>query len=120
MTETQFCRKLTHALRERLGPGHVVLKHADGYTAGIPDISITWGRDTLWIEVKLASNPKLFEPLQLAMLCNMKGHYVIWDTQLKKGYRFKAYSPMINQKVPQGFMSYSFKELVENILNEVR
>jgi hypothetical protein len=120
VTETQFTSKLTKALREQLEPGYIVWKHADGYTAGIPDISISWGRDTLWIEVKLANNPKLFEPLQMAMLKKLEGHYVIWDTKKRIGYRFHSSSaPKEGQKNPAEF-GYGFKELVQNILNEVR
>jgi len=119
MTETQFTSRLTKALRKQLGPYHIVWKHADGYTAGIPDISINWGGNTLWIEVKLASNPKIFEPLQVAMLRKLDGHYVIWDTKTRLGCRFSyVIAPDHGQVIPVE-LRHNFDALVQNILNEV-
>jgi len=33
-------------------PGAIVFKHFDVSTDGIPDLSVTWGRKTLWAEIK--------------------------------------------------------------------
>lgn len=33
--------------------GAVVLKHTDQFTSGVPDLSVTWGGATTWIEVKV-------------------------------------------------------------------
>ena len=117
MTETQFTGKLVRALRKCLEPNYIVWKHADGYTAGIPDISISWGRDTLWIEVKLANNPKFFEPLQMAILRKLDGHYIIWDTKTRLGCRFSYVIALDKgQKIE---LKHNFDELVQGILNEV-
>ena len=117
MTETQFTSKLVRAIRERLGPGAIVFKHADGYTAGIPDISISLGRNTLWLEAKLVGNPKFFEPLQLAILEKLDGHYIFWNTKTRLGCRFLACQ--YNKEEVLSRCCLSFNELVQNIINEV-
>jgi len=52
MTETSLVAGLVNVLRTEL-KGAVIFKHADRFTHGIPDISIT-SRHTLWWEVKYA------------------------------------------------------------------
>jgi hypothetical protein len=37
-----------------LHPGYIFLRHEDLWTSGIPDISITGNKRTVWIEVKFA------------------------------------------------------------------
>ena len=118
MTETQFTSKLIKELRQCL-PGSFIMKHADGYSAGIPDISISSGRDTLWLEAKLTSNPKIFEPLQFAILEKLHGHYIIWDTKSRRGCKFHAYKIFERSEVQERCV-LDFHELVQNILNEVR
>jgi hypothetical protein len=55
MDEKAFVRKLAIALEEAM-PGAVVWKHCDSSTAGIPDLSVTWARRTLWLEGKVIRN----------------------------------------------------------------
>jgi len=57
VTEATLTRALVKVLRAGL-PGAVVIKHADRFTAGVPDLSVTWGGRTTWLEVKYA-NPRL-------------------------------------------------------------
>lgn len=52
MNEAQYTQKLLRELRGRLGSRGVVLKHADLFTAGIPDFSITVNGITTWFEAK--------------------------------------------------------------------
>lgn len=51
MLEGAFCRKLKRALEAAL-PDAVVLRHVDAFTGGIPDLSVSRGARTLWIEIK--------------------------------------------------------------------
>lgn len=51
MDEAYLKRKLVEAIRKEM-PGAVVYRHEDTFTAGIPDISVTWRGSTSWIEVK--------------------------------------------------------------------
>lgn len=51
MNEASLSRTLCQRLRREL-PGAVVFKHNDLSTAGVPDISVTWGGITVWLEVK--------------------------------------------------------------------
>lgn len=51
MTEATLTRELLKVLERKL-PGAVVIKHADRFTAGIPDASLTWAGTTSWLEVK--------------------------------------------------------------------
>jgi hypothetical protein len=116
MIETRFTSKLTKVLRDKLGPAYIVWKHADGYTGGIPDISISHGRHTLWIEAKLSINRKIFEPLQMGYLKKLEGYYLIWNSKEHSGVFFPA------QEAPKEVFGYgmSFEALVNKILAEVR
>ena len=52
MTEATLTRELLGVLERKLS-GAVVIKHADRFTIGIPDASVTWAGTTSWLEVKL-------------------------------------------------------------------
>jgi Holliday junction resolvase len=52
MLEGEFTRKLKSAL-ERRAQSWVVVKHCDRFSRGIPDLSVSQGSMTLWIEVKM-------------------------------------------------------------------
>jgi hypothetical protein len=52
MNEQAVTRKLIENLATEL-PGSVVLKHTDQFTSGVPDLTVTWGWLTTWIEVKV-------------------------------------------------------------------
>jgi hypothetical protein len=116
MIETHFTSKLTKALRDKLGPTYIAWKHADGYTAGVPDISISIGQRTLWIEAKLSINRKIFEPLQLGYLKKLEGYYVIWNSKERSGVFFSAL------EAPKKELGYgmSFEALVNKIIEETR
>jgi hypothetical protein len=54
MSEAKHKAALCKALRAGLPVGDgKVIRHEDAFTGGIPDISISFHRRTLWIEVKL-------------------------------------------------------------------
>ncbi len=52
MTESDYTRQLVRALRQRL-PHAVTFKHADMFTAGVPDFSTTFKKCTNWFECKM-------------------------------------------------------------------
>lgn len=52
--ETKHKRKLVQVLKQQL-PGSVVLRHEDLFRAGIPDTTVTWKKQTWWLEVKHAT-----------------------------------------------------------------
>lgn len=73
MKEAQVVRGIVEHFRKAL-PAAAVLKHADRVTRGIPDLSFTYGGNTLWCEVKRLSPNETrsgfrekVEPLQLAL-----------------------------------------------------
>ena len=51
MDESTLTSKLVRDFNTGL-PGCVVFKHFDVATNGMPDLSVTWARCTLWVEVK--------------------------------------------------------------------
>lgn len=51
MNEATLKRKLVDALKEAM-PGAVIFRHEDRFTAGIPDLSVTYADRTVWVEVK--------------------------------------------------------------------
>jgi hypothetical protein len=50
-TEADYTRKIVKALKQRL-PNAVTFKHADMFTMGVPDYSVTRGGVTTWFEAK--------------------------------------------------------------------
>jgi hypothetical protein len=114
VTESDFTRKLLKALRARM-PGAVIIKHCNPLTAGVPDFSVTHEGVTTWCEVKLTTNRRIFQPLQLEMLRRLRGYYLIWSPPLRQGYLFRAdeirpLEAWINET------PYTFDELVEQIV----
>lgn len=53
ITESSLTRQLIAVIEQQMS-GAVVLKHADRYTSGIPDMSVTWRGVTTWWECKHA------------------------------------------------------------------
>src|SRR6266705_795601 len=51
MTESDYTRQVIRALRQRL-PHGVTFKHADLFTMGVPDFTVTVKRCTNWLEGK--------------------------------------------------------------------
>lgn len=57
MTESQFQTKLLRALRSHTAlKNAVIFKHADRWSAGIPDFSVTLNERTTWWEIKVKPN----------------------------------------------------------------
>ena len=88
MTEASLKSDLVRILRHELR-GSVVLRHEDKLTSGIPDISVTWRRMTVWLEAKFL-NPSFYskgiQTLTLKRLASA-GHcfYVLYQ---KEGAEF--------------------------------
>lgn len=90
MNESQFTRELFELVRRKLSnlydPPPVIFKHADRWTKGIPDVSITMNGKTTWYEVKLTTNKRIFEPIQVqTMLRLQSSFYVIWNVKKRTG-----------------------------------
>jgi len=51
VNEAALKRKLVDAIKVEM-PGAVIFRHEDRFTAGIPDLSVTYSDRTVWIEVK--------------------------------------------------------------------
>ena len=67
MTESTLTQQLIKRVKMDLH-GAVVLKHADRFTSGVPDLSITWHGKTSWWEVKYA-NPRFESPSIQHLTC---------------------------------------------------
>lgn len=98
MTEPQFTRKLLAELRRRI-PRAEIIKHANPYSAGVPDFSITRGNRTMWVEVKVTTAPtrpdsrgrkEMFSPLQFERLKRLCGYYLIYSPPLRLAWFFPA------------------------------
>ena len=76
MNEAVIVGNIIQHLTVALGRRAVILKHNDRVTAGVPDISVTCGGRTTWLEVKLLRDwdeplgalKKKFNALQLATM----------------------------------------------------
>jgi hypothetical protein len=51
VNEAYLKRKLVDTLRVTM-PGAVVIRHEDKFTAGVPDLSVSWNGITSFVEVK--------------------------------------------------------------------
>lgn len=89
MKEKDLVRHLQKALEEAM-PGCVIFKIADTITSGIPDLAITWGGSTIWLEVKYA-NPGLIDRkvqrhVMRRMASNGDAWYVIYNESTKETF----------------------------------
>jgi hypothetical protein len=90
MNEKTLVSALKKILHREL-PGAVIFKHADAYTAGIPDLSVTWRGKTTWLEVKYVAPTLHKRALQHQIMLGLErqgsAFYVIYrehDTLLIK------------------------------------
>lgn len=67
-TEASLTHDLGEAIKKRLN-GAIVIKHADRFNAGIPDMSVTWMRVTSWWEVKYSRDGKFKSPAIQSTMC---------------------------------------------------
>lgn len=78
MNERTVKTKIIKGLEARM-PGCVIYAHADIGTSGIPDLSISYNKKTIWLEIKNFPAPgpplslikKKFDALQLAQLLRL-------------------------------------------------
>lgn len=117
MIESQFTQKLLKELRARLGPGAVVAKIADGYTSGIPDFFVGLNGKDSWFEVKLTTNRRIYEPLQMATLQKLRGDYIIWNPATKEGILQPATQ---SGAITDATRWLPFATLVDAIISEVK
>lgn len=99
MRETQFTGHLAKTLREKLF-GCVVFKHTDDFTSGVPDLSVTWGGATIWLEAKIQSHSSVgsrisgkllqLETMRRLERCSSLAFYVVLDPETNFVY---LYSP---------------------------
>lgn len=86
--EADFTRELLDLIRERF-PRLAVLKHADRFTKGIPDASISnRNHQTIWLEIKRFTNPKQMTSkprswvdnlVQLDLAVRLGAYYLVID-----------------------------------------
>lgn len=94
-TESAFTSKLIGELRRLLGPRAITFKHADLFTAGIPDFSTTVAGATTWFEAKRLPPERIsggricfhgwedIEPLQWETLARLeRGYLVVYTPRL--------------------------------------
>jgi len=84
MTEARFQAKLLKELRKHPALKEaVIFKHSDRFNGGVPDISITIGAQTTWLELKVYPNKP--DKLQQFYLNRMQRSHVL-TLDSKTGY----------------------------------
>lgn len=84
MRENTRTLELVNALRRDL-PFAVVFKHADRITAGMPDISVTLGQRTIWLEAKHVTSDKKLKSKGVQLLTMRRlskeglAYFVVYD-----------------------------------------
>jgi hypothetical protein len=76
MNEAKERAKLVKRLRQAM-PAATVFRHEDVITAGIPDISVSLNRKTIWLETK--ANALKTTGLQFENLRRLKGFYIVFN-----------------------------------------
>jgi len=104
MTEAAFQAKLLRALRQRL-PQAVIVKIADRFTGGLPDVMVSLNGVVTWFELKVGYNPV---------------KVIQWETlrRLKRGYVVRELRGVINLQLA-GYTAegpYDFAVLVDRIV----
>lgn len=86
MTESSLTQDLLMYLKSRAR--WTVLKHCDRFTKGIPDLSVSNGIRTFWIEVKILKSGYLGHPaqfvdnkVQLKLTSDLDGWYYVYHTR---------------------------------------
>jgi hypothetical protein len=86
MAEADVTQTVMTELKKRL-PSLTFIKHCDRFTTGIPDLSISWARTTVWIEVKVIryGGASIWDPKywmdsvpQLVMVRRLRGFYYVY------------------------------------------
>lgn len=79
MKETDIEGRLTRVLTASLSTytlnAPVIIKHADKFTSGVPDRTVSWNGSTTWLELKRLLRPNeeiKFRPRQLDTLCDLE------------------------------------------------
>lgn len=111
----QFLKKLRQAM-----PDAEVIKfnsYGGMSEGGIPDFMVSRFdlgpyTKTVWVEVKiLPSHNRMFKPLQYERLKRLGGWYLVWHTEDRKGWLFRADECALWSEGPR----YTQKELIERI-----
>lgn len=76
LSEAKERAKLVKRLRKDL-PAVVTIRHEDLMTAGIPDISCSLNRKTIWIETKV--HDLKTTGIQYETLRRLKGFYIVFN-----------------------------------------
>lgn len=91
MNESTYTQDLLAKIRAK-HPEWVVLKHCDRFTKGIPDLSVSNGLKTLWLEVKHAkASQDLDDPrdwvdntVQMELTARLCGFYLVYHSGLRQ------------------------------------
>lgn len=71
MKEADVKNELMKFLKAKNGAGPII-KHADMSTLGLPDVSVTGGRSTIWLELKLVKY-KIWKDFDLRRIVEWNG-----------------------------------------------
>lgn len=117
--EADFSFEFKEFVTSRL-PGVVALKHCDRFTGGIPDLSFTHGRHTVWVEDKrirkirhAVDNPQgwMDNSVQLDLAVRMKAWYLVIDP-IHSQYLFTPAMAV--------YRAYHHQELIPEVPGAVR
>ncbi len=90
-SESRETRDLVQELK-RQRPEWVIQKHSDRFSKGVPDVSISHDRRTLWLERKrLKSNQHLDKP------CQWVNNLVQLETLVRLGGWYHVHDPIIGR-----------------------
>ena len=104
MSEKKFIRTAMEQLRREI-PEAVVIRHEDKFTKGVPDVSVTGFRRTLWLEFKWV--PKLpFDKLYNNVKLPKKTFPILQLHQMKKLSNLGSARYVIGSEAHEVFLMY--------------
>lgn len=88
-------------------PGFVILRHEDKISSGMPDISVTGGGRTTWIETKYAK-PRLVgsgiqELTMLRLAAAGVAYYLVWEEKRDVRRTLLVHPRHLHNLLPQEF-----------------
>lgn len=119
MNEAVLKSNLVAEMRTKLS-GAVVIRHEDHFTAGIPDISITWYGRTTWLEVKHVRPRMKSRGIQELTMRRLEGagyaKYVIYDDRDTKRVGIVRPRDIVEWETKaQWFPKFDHNAIVEHI-----
>ncbi len=120
MNESAMTNRLVAGLRRRVRPAEFI-KHADRFTAGIPDLSVTYAGATSWWELKKmrvpSAPPACVRPFYFSTLYPHRKNFKRIQLEVAKRLDLTGYRTRYLLMYPGGVLAVLAPSTVERLLD---